>query len=56
MYRIYLNLNMGPKFEEIDGLLDKHMREVRHSENQVMMHNINSSQEVKNMDKHLAKP
>ena len=56
LYRIYLNLNMGPKFEEIDGLLDKHMREVRHSENQVMMHNINSSQEVKNMDKHLAKP
>jgi tetratricopeptide (TPR) repeat protein len=56
LYRIYLNLNMGSKFEEIDRLLEKHMREVRHSENQVMMHSITSSQEGKNMDKHLSKP
>lgn len=32
LYRIYLNLNMGKKFEEIDKMLEKHFGKSQHSE------------------------
>ena len=32
LYRIYLNLNMGKKFEEIDKMLEKHFGNSQHSD------------------------
>lgn len=51
LYRIYLNLNMGKKFEEIDMLLDKHSKDDNKSKDKVLMPAVNIKKS--GIDKHL---
>jgi tetratricopeptide (TPR) repeat protein len=56
LYRIYLNLNMGSKFEEMDHLLEKHQIEERRSHNSQIIGNKLGKGDSNNMDKHLGNP
>lgn len=56
LYRIYLNLNMGEKFEEIDKMLERHKREENRIENNAMHHNMYNAKDDDSMDKHLGEP
>jgi tetratricopeptide (TPR) repeat protein len=56
LYRIYLNLNMGEKFEEIDELLEKHNREENRTENDAMHYNMFNAKDDDSIDKHLGEP
>ena len=56
LYRIYLNLNMGSKFEEMDHLLEKHQIEERRSYNSQNFGNRFGIADGDNMDKHLGNP
>ena len=56
LYRIYLNLNMGEKFEEIDDLLEKHNREENRTENGGMHYNMFNAKDDDSIDKHLGEP
>jgi hypothetical protein len=56
LYRIYLNLNMGEKFEEIDELLEKHNREENRTENGGMHYNMFNAKDDDSIDKHLGEP
>lgn len=53
LYRIYLNLNMGEKFEEIDKLLENHVSD--DIKKDPVVRNRASSQEIRSMDKHFSK-
>lgn len=54
LYRIYLNLNMGKKFEEIDTMLDNHNKGADKKETETVIHNVNVSGKQK-MDKQLGR-
>jgi tetratricopeptide (TPR) repeat protein len=54
LYRIYLNLNMGKKFEEIDTLLEKHNNGVEQKETETIIHKVDETGN-KRMDKQLGR-
>ena len=56
LYRIYLNLNMGLKFEEIDRMLEKQHRKEKHDANEAVHYSVVNSDSGNSMDKHLGKP
>ena len=55
LYRIYLNLNMGKKFEEIDALLSKHLdaKKTEHGEDSTVVSVPDAENQKLRMDKHL---
>lgn len=56
LYRIYLNLNMGKKFEEIDQLLEKHSKEEKESEHNVIVPEEATGGKDKGLNKRFSKP
>lgn len=56
LYRIYLNLNMGLKFEEIDRMLEKQHRKEKHDANEAVHYSVVNSDSGNSMDKYLGKP
>lgn len=56
LYRIYLNLNMGKKFEEIDELLEEHFKEGKETDDDVIVPEASARDADKGMNKRFAKP
>ena len=55
LYRIYLNLNMGKKFEEIDEMLDKHFGNTERSVETTVIPVANSYSRTKTINKQFVK-
>lgn len=55
LYRIYLNLNMGQKFEEIDKMLEKHHGNTKSEDDMKVTPFMNSNMQSNTMDKRFVK-
>lgn len=55
LYRIYLNLNMGKKFEEIDEILEKHSGSTKRSDEKNVLPLTNNNSGSKKIDKQFVK-
>lgn len=55
LYRIYLNLNMGKKFEEIDEILEKHSGSTKRSDETNVLPLTNNNSGSKKIDKQFVK-